>query len=100
MTSTSNGLNSLKLKIMAFVSFGYYDEEQKERNQWANAEICETSLLVIIFCFLLGIRRLAGAVRRTSTAGTRLDGTARPSTWRPDTTTLRSANKYKLNRLT
>jgi hypothetical protein len=95
MTSTSNGLNSLKLKIMAFVSFGYYDEEQKERN--TGGEVCETTLLVIFFMilFLLGIRWLAGAVRRTSTAGTRLGGTVRLSTWRQDTTTLRLANKYK-----
>ncbi len=64
-------------------------------------EVCETSLLYDCFCFLLDIGLLAGAVRRTSTAGTRLGGTARPSTWRQDTTTLRSANKYinKLDKL-
>ncbi len=51
MEPTSNSLNSLKLKITIFVILVYYGEEQKERKQWANAEICETSLLVIIFWF-------------------------------------------------
>jgi hypothetical protein len=41
---TSNSLNSLKLKITTFVSFGYYSEEHKERK--TAGEICEPTLLV------------------------------------------------------
>jgi hypothetical protein len=54
MVPTSNSLNSSKLKIKIFISFGYYGKEQKERK--TVGEICKNCLLVILdmifFCLI------------------------------------------------